>query len=80
MPWRSAVMTPDFELQSAIIERIRRDERMAPTEIGVAVHDGIVTLDGEVDSLAKRSAAAGDTEKVPAVIWDAVENRIEIVP
>lgn len=58
----------DFELQSAVLDRIRRDERLSSSDIGIAVRDGVATLHGEVDSLAKRSAAARDALDVSGVI------------
>ena len=69
-------MRSDSELQAAVVERMRLDGRLAPSDIGVAARDGVVTLNGEVDSLTKRVAAARAAEAVPGVI--AVANDIDV--
>lgn len=63
-------MKTDTQLQADVLEEIRADPQTPATEIGVAVSDGVVTLSGEVDSLAKRlsiARAAGRVRGVRAV-------------
>jgi len=57
----------DFDLQTAILERIRLDRRFEPSGIAVAVRDAVATLSGEVDSLSKRSALSRLASQVPGI-------------
>jgi osmotically-inducible protein OsmY len=47
----------DDELKQDVLERLRRDDHVAPREIGVTVKDGIVTLVGSVESHEKKWSA-----------------------
>jgi osmotically-inducible protein OsmY len=69
-------MKTDAQLETAVLERIRTDERVMPSEIGVTIHDGVATLKGEVDSLAKRLAAARAAASTPGVT--AITNDINV--
>jgi osmotically-inducible protein OsmY len=60
-------MKTDSQLQADVLEELRGDARVNPSEIAVAVHDGVVTLGGEVDTLSKRIAASQDAERVHGV-------------
>ncbi|MGH7618440.1 MAG: BON domain-containing protein [Gemmatimonadaceae bacterium] len=60
-------MKTDFELQTALTDALRRDERLVASDIGVAVRNGAATLTGEVDSLAKRLAATRAAEGVDGI-------------
>ncbi len=44
-------------IQQAVLADHKQEDRVPPTEIGVTVRDGIVTLSGLVDSYAKRADA-----------------------
>jgi osmotically-inducible protein OsmY len=57
----------DAELQRDVINELRFDPRVEPAEIGVATREGVVTLSGEVESYAKKCAAALAAERVAGV-------------
>lgn len=60
-------MKTDTQLQADVLEEIRADPQTPASEIGVAVSDGVVTLSGEVDSLAKRLSIGRAAERVRGV-------------
>ena len=66
----------DEEIQRDVLEELKWDTRVRPNEIGVAVKDGIVTLNGWVDSFLKKIAAQEAAHRVPGV--KAVANDIEV--
>jgi osmotically-inducible protein OsmY len=69
-------MKSDSELQADVLEELRSDQRLVPSELGVSAADGIVSLFGEVDSLAKRTAAVNAAGRVHGV--RAVANGIHV--
>jgi osmotically-inducible protein OsmY len=66
----------DTEIQKAVLEELRWDARVQPNEIGVSVKDGVVSLNGTVDSYLKKWAAEEAAHKVKGVV--AVANDIEV--
>src|SRR5437868_13586325 len=66
----------DEEIQRDVLEELKRDTRVRPNEIGVAVKDGVVTLTGWVDSYLKKIAAEEAAHRVRDV--KAVDNDIEV--
>ena len=66
----------DADIQRDVLEELEWDARVRPNEIGVAVKDGIVALNGWVDSYLKKIAAEEDAYRVPGV--KAVVNDIEV--
>ncbi len=66
----------DEWIQEAVLAELKWEGRVQPSEVGVAVRDGIVTLTGLVDSYAKRVAAEEAAHRVRGV--RAVVNDIEI--
>jgi len=71
-------MISDRDLQISIQEELRREPGLThPTEIGVAVRDGIVTLSGSVDSYFEKWAAERAAKRVTGVMGMAVE--LEVV-
>lgn len=69
-------MYTDEEIQRDVLAELRWDARVRPTEIGVAVKDGIVTLTGWVDSYMKKLAAEDAAHRVHGV--RAVVNDLEV--
>jgi osmotically-inducible protein OsmY len=57
----------DAQLQKEVIEELRWDPAIGPAEIGVAAKLGVVTLTGQVDSLAKKFGATRAAERVAGV-------------
>lgn len=66
----------DEEIQRDVLEELKWDARVQPNEIGVSVRDGVVTLNGWVDSYTKKWAAERGAHRVRGVI--AVANDAEI--
>jgi len=69
-------MKQNNELQRDIIDELAWDPNIDAAEIGVAVVDGVVTLTGQVRSLAEKWTAEHVTKRVAGV--RAVANDIEI--
>jgi osmotically-inducible protein OsmY len=66
----------DEQIQKDVLSELKYDPRVEPSEIGVAVKDGVVTLTGWVDSYTKRWAAEEAAHRVRGV--KAVANDIEV--
>lgn len=62
----TAVRT-DPEIQRDVLAELDWDAQTRPTEIGVTVTDGVVTLTGQVDSYARRWAAERCAHRVRGV-------------
>jgi len=58
----------DAQIQQDVLKELARDTRVEPTEIGVEVHGGIVTLTGTVSSWAKKLAAQQSAHRVRGVL------------
>lgn len=67
----------DEQIKQAVEEEMRWDSRIIETEIGVTVHQGVVTLTGEVNSYAKKIAAQEAAHRVAGVL--DVANDINII-
>jgi len=66
----------DEQIQTDVLGELRFDPRVNPSEIGVSVKDGVVTLTGWVDSYTKRWAAEDAAHRVKGV--KAVANDVEV--
>ena len=66
----------DGQIQTDVWEELQWDTRVWPNEIGIVVKDGIVTLNGWVDSYLKKIAAQEAAHRVRGV--KAVANDIEV--
>jgi osmotically-inducible protein OsmY len=66
----------DLALQQAVLQELRWDPEVEPTEVGVEVDDGVVTLTGTVDSCWKKLAAERAALRVDGV--RAVANDIVV--
>lgn len=62
-----ALVPTDVDLQQQVLDELAWDGHVRPSEIGVAVHDGIVTLNGEVSSYLARMAAQDAAHRVRGV-------------
>ena len=69
------VMT-DEEIQRNVLEEFKWDARIRPTEIGITVKDGVVTLVGTVESYPKKWNAEEIALRVAGV--KAVVNNLEV--
>lgn len=72
----SAHLTSDDSIQHDVLDELKWDPRIDPEEVGVSVHDAIVTLSGFVASYAKKMAAAEAAHRVRGVT--AVANDLEV--
>lgn len=71
-------MKTDSDIQEAVLRELAWSSRVSATEVGVEVRRGIVTLTGNVDSLAKRLAAQEAAHRVAGVL--DVANELRVVP
>jgi osmotically-inducible protein OsmY len=67
----------DAQIQDDVLRELRWDTRVAETDVGVEVDDGIVTLTGTVDSWPARVAAQEAAHRVAGVL--DVANDIHVV-
>jgi osmotically-inducible protein OsmY len=63
-----ALAKTDREIQQDVFRELRWDSRVDPTEIGVEVDEGVVTLTGTVGSYAKKVAAREAAHRVAGVL------------
>jgi len=68
----------DSDISYWVKSALRNDERVDASTVDVAVKDGVVTLSGEVTSLAEKAYAVRDARKVRGVT-DVVDE-LQIVP
>ncbi len=66
----------DEEIQKNAMEQLKWDPQIKPTEIGVTVKGGVVTLVGTVDSYSKKWKAEEIALRVSGV--KAVVNQLEV--
>jgi len=66
----------DTQIQQDVLAELKWEPRVNPSEIGVSVKDGVVTLTGWVDSYTKRWAAEDAAHRVRGV--KAVANDVDV--
>jgi osmotically-inducible protein OsmY len=69
-------MSIDSQLQQAVLDELSWEPSVNSAHIGVSVHDGVVTLNGHVQSYSEKSAAERATVRVKGV--KAVAEEIEV--
>jgi osmotically-inducible protein OsmY len=69
-------MKNNEQLQKEVMDALKWEPQLHAAEIGVIVHDGIVTLTGIVDNYSKKMAAEMATKEVAGV--KAVVEQIEV--
>ncbi len=72
----TTVVRTDSEIQREVLAELDWDAQTRPTDIGVTVADGVVTLTGQVDSYPRRWAAERCAHRVRGV--RAVASDIEV--
>ena len=70
------VTRADIDIQQDVLEELRWDPQVKPTEVGVEVDDGVVTLTGTVDNYMKKWAAERAALRVAGV--RAVANDVTV--
>jgi len=68
----------DSEIKQQVLRELKWDSRIAWSEIGVEVFEGVVTLTGNVNSYAKKQAAQEAAHRIDGVL--DVANEIEVRP
>src|SRR5688572_1065224 len=71
-------MRTDTELQQAVQRELEWDARIDHAAIGVAVHNGIITLTGNTGSWAIRKAAQVAAHRVDGVLDVANDIRVRV--
>jgi osmotically-inducible protein OsmY len=69
-------MMTDKEIQRAVLQELDWEPRVSSTDVGVTVHDGIVTLTGFVDNYSVKIHAERAAQRVYGV--KAVANDLEV--
>ncbi|HEU4734956.1 MAG TPA: BON domain-containing protein [Kofleriaceae bacterium] len=68
----------DAQIQQDVLKELKWDTRVEPTDIGVEVHGGVVTLTGTVSSWAKKVAAEEAAHRVSGVLDVANDVTVKI--
>ena len=71
-------MKTDRELQIDVLDELRWEPGVKATDIGATVKDGVVTLEGTVDSYAEKWAAEKAVKRLPGVKALAVELEVKL--
>jgi len=71
-------MKSDRELQIDVLDELRWEPGVNATDIGATVKDGVVTLEGTVDSFAEKWAAEKAVKRLPGVKALAVELEVRL--
>ena len=70
-------MKSDIQVQREVLDELRFDPSIDANDVGVTVHEGVVTLGGKVNSYAERDAAQRAAHRVAGV--KAVANELEVL-
>ena len=71
-------MRSDVQIQHDVYEHLKWEPRVTESDIGVAVKDGVVTLNGSVPAYAEKAAAEAAAKRTLGV--KAVAEEIEVKP
>jgi len=71
-------MKTDKEIQLDVLDELRWDPSVNAADIGVTVKDGVVTLEGTVDSYAEKSSAEKAVKRLPSVKGLAMELEVKL--
>jgi len=71
-------MNSDRQLQLDVLDELRWEPGVKATDIGVTVKDGVVTLEGIVDSFAEKWAAEEAAKRLPGVKALAMDIEVKI--
>jgi len=71
-------MKSDRELQLDVLEELRWEPGVNATDIGATVKDGVVTLEGTVDSFAEKWASEKAVKRLPGVKALVVEIEVTL--
>jgi osmotically-inducible protein OsmY len=68
----------DLTIQQDVMRELRWDTRIGPTEVGVEVDKGVVTLTGTVENFAKKHAATEAAHRVAGVLDVANDIKVNL--
>lgn len=71
-------MKTDTDLQRDVLDELRWEPGVKATDIGVTVKDGVVTLEGSVDSYAEKWAAEKAVKRLPGVKALAMDLEVKL--
>jgi len=71
-------MNSDRKLQLDVLDELRWEPGVNATDIGVSVKDGVVTLEGSVDSFAEKWAAEDAVKRLPGVKALAMDIEVKL--
>ncbi|MEV4493425.1 BON domain-containing protein [Micromonospora coxensis] len=80
MATATTVTRTDQDIQTDVLDELTWDPRVSPTEVGVTVTEGVVTLTGWVDSYAAKWAAERAAHRVARVRAVANDLTVRIGP
>lgn len=72
------VKKTDVQIHHDVLEELKWDSRVDETEVGVQVHNGVVTLTGTVTGWAKRVAAQEAAQRVIGVLDVANDLKVNV--
>jgi len=75
----SVEIKSDVKIKSDVLDELKWDSTVDETEVGVQVHNGIVTLTGNIASYGKKVAARAAAHRVRGVL-DVVDNTQVKIP
>ena len=70
-------MKTDTQIQQDVRDELKWDARVTPTDIGVSVKEGVVTLNGKAPHFMEKTAAEDAAQRVSGV--RAVVNEIKVM-
>lgn len=75
----TAIRKTDVQIKNDVLAEMKWDPRVEEADVGVQVHDGIVTLTGGVSALSRRIAAREAAHRVSGVldVVDKISVRIQ---
>ncbi len=73
-------MKSDLEIQKNVMDELKWEPSLNPSEIGVAVKEGVVTLSGQVDSFYKKQIAEKAAKRIKGVKAIAEDIQIGVSP
>jgi len=72
-------MKTDRQIQLHVLDELRWEPTVNATDIGVTVKDGVVTLEGTVDSFPEKWAAEKAARRVPSVKGLAIDLDVKLL-
>ncbi|MGD8698515.1 MAG: BON domain-containing protein [Gemmatimonadales bacterium] len=68
--------TKDSELHRRVLSTLESTAALSRQEIGIAVHDGVVTLSGRTDTYEDKFAVEQSVARIPGIMAVAIDLRV----